>query len=215
MNIYQQELLRKLSQYECTGHYDETSKRLKVSYEGIPLCAQDEDGFLQYHEDKTVTDDWKAALDNIKEQAIKIREYVRMYEAAPGIGIPDVSEYRRMAEYGDIVLAGMHSEQNGFMFTTWRQSADKSSVANGDYSPNYDYVKKSFITRSGLLDKNRLFTEEEAANLYRCIDYTQSNCETLTFEQGQKLDILEEKYYTDIRNSKMSRLLLNRMISHK
>ena len=138
MTIYQQELLRKLSEYKCTGQYNEESKRLEVSYGGIPLCSQNEDGFLRYHGDKTVTDDWKAALKNTKEQAAKIREYVRMYETAPPMEIPDVSEYRRMAEYGDTVLAGMYSEQHGFMFTTWRQSADKSSVAHGDYSPNFD-----------------------------------------------------------------------------
>lgn len=175
MNIYQQELLRKLSEYECTGQYNEESKRLEVSYDGIPLCSQNEDGFLRYHGDKTVTDDWKAALENMKEQAAKIREYVRMYETAPPMGIPDVSKYRRMAEYGDTVLAGMYSEQHGFMFTTWRESADKTSVTHSNYSPNFDSVKESFITRSGLLDRNRLFTEDEAANLYRCIAYAQDN----------------------------------------
>ena len=50
-----------------------------------------------------------------------------------------------------------------------RQSADKSSVAHGDYTPNFDYVKESFIIRSGLLDRNRLLTEDEAANLCRYI----------------------------------------------
>lgn len=193
MTIYQQELLRKLSEYGCTGQYNETSARLEVSFDGIPLCSQNEDGFLRYHGDKTVTDDWKAALENMKEQAAKIREYVRMYETAPSMGIPDVSEYRRMAEYGDTVLAGMYSEQHGFMFTTWRQSADKSSVAHGDYSPNFDYVKEAFITRSGLLDKNKLFTEDEAENLYRCIEYAKDNCESLTYEQEQELKSLEEK----------------------
>lgn len=119
MTIYQQELLRKLSKYGCTGQYNETGERLEVSYDGIPLCSQDEDGFLQYHEDKAVTNDWKVALENMKELAAKIREYVRMYETAPPMEIPDVSQYRRMAEYGDTVLAGMYSEQHGFMFTTW------------------------------------------------------------------------------------------------
>lgn len=193
MNIYQQELLRKLSKFSCTGNYDEAGKRLEVSYDGIPLCSQDEDGYLRYHEDNTLTDDWKATLEDIKEQTAKIREYVRMYATAPQMGISSVSEYRRMAEFGDTVLAGMYSDQHGFMFTTWQQSADRRSVVNGDYSPNFDYVKESFIIRSGLLDKNRLFTEDEAADLYRCIDFAQGNCESLTFEQEQALSALEEK----------------------
>lgn len=193
MTIYQQELIRKITQYGCTGQYGEEDKMLQVFYEGRPLCSQGEDGFLRYHEDKIVTEDWKAALENMKEQAAKIREYVRMYETAPGMGIPEVSEYRRMAEYGNIVLAGMYSEQYGFMFTTWQQSADKTSVAHGDYTPNFDYAKESFITRSGLIDRHRLFAEDEAADLYRCIDYTRNNCEWLTYKQGQALDRLVEK----------------------
>lgn len=193
MTIYQQELLRKLSQYGCAGQYNEEKELLEVSYDGIPLCSQDEDGFLIYHGNKTVTDDWKTALENMKNQASKIREYVRLYKTAPGMSIPDVSQYRRMAEYGDTVLAGMYSEQHGFMFTTWRQSADKSSVAHGDYTPNFDYVKEAFITRSGLLDKNKLFTEDEAEKLYRCIAYAQDNCESLTYEQERELKALEEK----------------------
>ena len=62
MTIYQQELLRKLSKYGCTGRYDEASERLEVFRDGSPICSKDEDGFLQYHGDKTVTDDWESAL---------------------------------------------------------------------------------------------------------------------------------------------------------
>lgn len=98
-----------------------------------------------------------------------------------------------MAEYGDIVLAGTYNEENGFMFTAWRQNADKTVVAGGDYSPDFDYVKKSFVTRSGLLNQNQLFNENETANLYCFINYTQVNCDSLTFKQKMELKTLEEK----------------------
>ncbi|MFR9310121.1 hypothetical protein [Hydrogeniiclostridium mannosilyticum] len=192
MNIYQQELLRKVQTLGCTGDYDETSEKMNVRYEGILLCKQDKDGYLTY-DARSFTPTMCDKLEEIKEQAAAIREYAGMYETAPPMGISDVPEYRRMAEYGDTVLAGMYSEQYGFMFTTWRQSADKSSVAHGDYSPNFDYAKESFITRSGLLDRNRLFTEDEAANLYRCITYTQDNYDSLTYKQERELKSLEEK----------------------
>ena len=165
---------------------------MNVRYEGILLCKQDKDGYLTY-DARSFTPTMCDKLEEIKEQAAAIREYAGMYETAPPMGISDVPEYRRLAEYGDTVLAGMYSEQYGFMFTTWRQSADKSSVAHGDYSPNFDYAKESFITRSGLLDRNRLFTEDEAANLYRCITYTQDNYDSLTYKQERELKSLEEK----------------------
>lgn len=48
MNIYQQELLRKVQTLGCTVDYDETSEKMNVRYEGILLCKQDKDGYLTY-----------------------------------------------------------------------------------------------------------------------------------------------------------------------
>ncbi len=61
------------------------------------------------------------------------------------------------------------------------------------YSPNYEYVKEAFAIRAGLVDRCRLFTPEEAASLYRCVDFTRNNCMTLTWEQEQELNALTEK----------------------
>ena len=63
----------------------------------------------------------------------------------------------------------------------------------GDYSPNYEYVKEAFSVRSGLVSKERLFSENESAYLYRCVDFTKANCETLTYGQERQLDRLQEK----------------------
>ena len=47
--------------------------------------------------------------------------------------------------------------------------------------------------RSGLVNKHRLFSENESADIYRCVDFTKANCETLTYEQARLLDKLQEK----------------------
>ena len=91
------------------------------------------------------------------------------------------------------MLAATYNEKNGFMFCTWKQNADGDSVFWGDYSPNYEYVKEAFAVRSGLVSKERLFSENESAYLYRCVDFTKGNCETLTYEQERQLDKLQEK----------------------
>ena len=46
--------------------------------------------------------------------------------------------------------------------------------------------------RSGLVRKDRLFSENESADLYRCVDFAKANCETLTYEQERQLDKLQE-----------------------
>ena len=47
--------------------------------------------------------------------------------------------------------------------------------------------------RSGLISKDRLFSENESAYLCRCVDFAKGNCETLTYEQERQLDKLQEK----------------------
>ena len=70
---------------------------------------------------------------------------------------------------------------------------DSDSVFWGDYSPNYEYVREAFAVRSGLVNKYRLFSENESADLYRCLDFAKANCETLTYEQERQLDKFQEK----------------------
>ena len=122
-----------------------------------------------------------------------MREYVGLCEHAPQMKAADVSDYRQLAAFGDTVLAATDSEKNGFMFCTWKQNADGNSVFWGDYSPNYEYVKKAFAVRSGLVSKHRLFSENESADLCCCVDFAKANCETLTYEQARLLDKLQEK----------------------
>ena len=74
-----------------------------------------------------------------------------------------------------------------------QMKADGDSVFWGDYSPNYEYVKEAFAVRSGLVSKDRLFSENESAYLCRCVDFAKANCETLTYEQERQLDKLQEK----------------------
>lgn len=141
MTLYQQEMLRKLGRLDCAGRYDEEKGLLVISSGGTGLCCQDKKGYLSWESEKIRTEEEKAVLSQIGEQAKLIRAYVGQYENSPSMGIPEVEGYRRMAECGDTVMAGMYSEQHGFMFTTWTQNGDRSRVTNGDYSPNYEYVK--------------------------------------------------------------------------
>ena len=122
-----------------------------------------------------------------------MREYVSLYEHAPQMKAADVSDYRQLAAFGDTVLAATYSEKNGFMFCTWKQNADGDPVFWGDYSPNYEYAKEAFAVRSDLVSKHRLFSENESADLCRCVGFAKANCETLTYEQERQLDKLQEK----------------------
>ena len=193
MTIYQQELLRKLPKLGCEGRMDETDETLYVIYKKEALCWQDRQGFLSYTRETSSPAERDEKLEAAKESAAAIREYAGLYEISPPMEIEGIREYRKLAEYGDTILGGMYSEKYGFMFSTWKTNADRSYAVQGDYSPSYAYAKESFVTRSGLVNENRLFSPQEAADLHAAVEYTRNNYETLSWEQEQRFKSLVEK----------------------
>ena len=204
MTIYQAELLRRLPQLECTGYYGYRDGLLHIFHEDFPLCRQTPDGFVRFCEDQLDALSQTELYYKVQEEASAIREYVSLYEAAPQMNISGVKEFRSLSEYGKIVLAAKYNERHGFTFTTWEQNKQSDRVDAGDYTSDYRHAKESFICRSGLISKERLFSLQEAENLYRCVDYARNHCGSLTFEQSKALDELAEKLsfgYPEIENN--------------
>lgn len=166
---------------------------LKVSSDGMPLCRVKYNGNCIVNDNPYLSEEYLGKIAEVQNDLLTVKEYVGLYEHAPQMKAADVSEYRQLASFGDTVLAAKHSENHGFEFVTWKQSADGRAVFWGDYSPSYEYVKEAFAVRSGLIPESRLFSEQETANLCRCVDFAKANCETLTYGQEQQLDKLEEK----------------------
>ena len=189
--MLQKELAKRLK-----ARYDtkmDSNEWLEVSSDGIPLCRIKYNGQFLSNADQNLSCEYRSKIADIQDEISTVREYVGLYEHAPQMKAADVSDYRQLAAFGDTVLAATYSEKNGFMFCTWKQNTDGNSVFWGDYSPNYEYVKEAFSVRSGLVSKERLFSENESAYLYRCVDFAKANCETLTYEQERQLDKLQEK----------------------
>lgn len=166
---------------------------LEVSSDGIPLCRVKYNGNCIVNDNKFLSDEYLGKITDVQNELLTVKEYIALYEHAPQMRADGVSDYRQLASFGDTVLAATYSEKNGFMFCTWKQNEDGDSVYWGDYSPNYEYVKEAFAVRSGLVSKDRLFSENESADLYRCVGFAKANCETLTYEQERLLDKLQEK----------------------
>ncbi len=206
MNIYQQELLRKVRLLGCSGNYDEDSGKLNVQYEGVPLCKQDKDGYLSY-DSRTFTPALCDKLEEVKKQATAIRDYVDIYKNSPFMSIESLKGYRRFAEYGDTVLGGKYNEKYGFEFATWKQDKDRSYVVHGDYTADYDYAKRSLACRSGLVDETHLYSQKEAKDIYAAIEYTRNNCGDLSYERDERLKKLQKKLacgYLEIEESSPS-----------
>jgi len=143
--MLQKELAKRLK-----ARYDtkmDGNEWLEVSSDGIPLCRIKYNGQFLSNADQNLSCEYRSKIADIQDEISTVREYVGLYEHAPQMKAADVSDYRQLAAFGDTVLAATYSEKNGFMFCTWKQNTDGNSVFWGDYSPNYESVMSTVLSR--------------------------------------------------------------------
>ena len=89
-------------------------------------------------------------------------------EAAPQLKASGLDgDYRILADFGGTVLAGTPSKY-GVQFVTWDWDYDRTGVVHGHYfMENYDAAKQDFATRSGLIQKEQLFSPEQLTEIFR------------------------------------------------
>ena len=117
---------------------------LEVSSDGIPLCRIKYNGQFLSNADQNLSDEYRSKIADIQNENSTVREYVRLYEHAPQMNADGVTDYRKLAAFGDTVLAATYSEKKSFLCCTWTQNADGDSMFWEYYSPNYEYVKEYF-----------------------------------------------------------------------
>lgn len=137
--------------------------------------------------------------DVVTRVTSQVCEYTgAMAAAAPRLKASGLHEdFRLLAEYNGIVLAGRKLDWGqGYQFVTWTRSPDRTAVAHGHYydgGDTYEAAKLDFACRAGLVDEYRQFTDEQLAEVYRCVSetldseypITQEREKTLTAVMGQ------------------------------
>ena len=134
----------------------------QVSYLGKPLCQLTESGGITFK-----PDDVKGKLrESVKNRALEIirntNEYMRQMELAPFLEADGLEEkFKLLAEFNGVVFAAQHSKY-GVQFVTWDRTYDQKGVTQGHYfSGNYAEAKRDFVVRSGLVERERLFTDQQ------------------------------------------------------
>lgn len=164
------------------GFTTETSEEaiVTVSAAGHPLCQINGSGGIRREE-------LEGGLEYACDQAVTIArstaEYMRLMESAPVLKADGLTgAYRLLAEFNDVVLAGHERDSAyGVEFITWERTYDRAGVWQGHYyENNYSGARQDFAVRSGLLDQDRLFTNEQLAEVYRCIHETLDSEYTIT-----------------------------------
>ena len=134
-----------------------------------PLCRITGKGSVFYRREDADTPQAEDALYRVEDIAAKTLEYMTAMEAAPQLKASGLDgDYRILADFGGTVLAGSPSKY-GVQFVTWDWDYDRTGVVHGHYfMENYDGAKQDFATRSGLIQKEQVFSPEQLTEIFRC-----------------------------------------------
>ena len=145
------------------------------------------------------------AYFEIKKIAGTVSEYCTAYEKSAPLTADGLSEkYRCLAEFNQTVLAAKYNNEYGFEFVTWDRTFDGKAVCQGKYFEDYAAAKENFATRSGLIDKDRLFGTEELEWLGKCVKFTVRHNGDLKFDDCEFLEKLNEKISENIPEQQQS-----------
>ena len=168
---------------------------LPVCWEKGRLCRISGKGSVFYRREDADTPQAEDALYRVEDIAAKTLEYMTAMEAAPQLKASGLDEdYRILADSGGTVLAGTPS-RHGVQFVTWDWDYDCTGVSHGHYfMENYDAAKRDFATRSGLIQKEQLFSPEQMAEIYRCCaDSVDGDFFELTGEQEKMIRSVQQQ----------------------
>ena len=138
------------------------------------------------------------AYFEIKKIAGTVSEYCSAYEKATPLVADGLSgNYRCLAEFNGTVLAAKHTEY-GFEFVTWDRTFDGKAVCQGNYYTDYASAKENFAVRSGMVDKNKIFSTKELEQLEKCVNFTMRHNGDLKFDDCDFLKKISEKISENI-----------------
>lgn len=190
---YLQEVALNLQHKGFTVKQGAEEDRLTVELDGRCLCSVLDTGAVRYWKEDVEGDIRNAALDRVTDITRTTAEYMSRIEAAPQLGIGPKGDYRLLADFNDVVLAG-HPTQYGVEFITWERVQEGTALHQGNYygpgagTDSYAAAKRGFAARSGLIPQSALFTPEQLTEVYRSIHETLDGDYPITDERRKLLE---------------------------
>ena len=133
----------------------------------------------------------------IQPATIRVFEQAAAWERAPAAPFKDLSNYRILSEYNNIVLAARDDSALGYgyglHFTTWEYGYNHEGFSHGHYTTDYDSVKEDFAVRCGLVNRYKMFNETELKLIRQGLVHLGADCQDLTTEQMTNVGKLIEK----------------------
>ncbi len=142
---------------------------LPIEKDSHQICNVNIHGNVSYDPDHVRRNGLEDALDQVRYIADETLTYMKQMTAAPPLTADGLTgNYRLLAEFGNVVLAGHERERGcGVEFVTWERLRDGTELWQGHYYGNdYAAAKQDFATRSGLLPSGLLFTQDQLAVIF-------------------------------------------------
>ncbi len=168
--------------------------RLPILLDGQEIGVVTLDGGMRIRKEFIDQADASDLYHRVGTIAAEVQEYMNLMESAPplkasGLDMP----YRQLADFNGYVLGGVESKR-GVQFTTWQWAYNKEGLTLGHYCGNdYDAAKEDFAIRCGMVRKQVFFTDEQLAEIYRCIQDTLDHQYDITYEQEHLMKDTQEQ----------------------
>ena len=165
-----------------------------VRWNEQPLCSVDRDGIVRFRPADITGPEVDRQLRTVIQAAGQVKEYMRIFERAPAlkaVGLEDT--YKVLADFGDAVLAGQLGKK-GARFVTWEWDFDRQGVHAGHYfMENYEAAKQDFAVRAGLVESQRLFSDEQLAVIRNACAFALEDDATLSYAEEKQLQSVQEQ----------------------
>ena len=167
---------------------------IHVRWNEKPLCSVDRDGIVRFRPADIIGPEADRQLRTVMQTAAQTKEYMRVFERAPAlkaIGLEDT--FKVLADFGDAVLAGQLGKK-GAKFVTWEWDFDRKGVHAGHYHmENYEAAKLDFAVRAGLINEQRLFSDEQLAAIRNACEFALEDDATLSYAEEKQLQSVQEQ----------------------
>ena len=167
---------------------------IHVRWNEKPLCSVDRDGIVRFRPADIIGPEADRQLRTVMQTAAQTKEYMRVFERAPAlkaIGLEDT--FKVLADFGDAVLAGQLGKK-GAKFVTWEWDFDRRGVHAGHYHmENYEAAKLDFAVRAGLINEQRLFSDEQLVVIKNACEFALEADATLSYAEEKQLQSVQEQ----------------------
>ena len=167
---------------------------IHIRWNEKPLCSVDRDGIVRFRPVDITGPEVDRQLRTVIQVAEQVKEYMRIFERAPAlkaVGLEDT--YKVLADFGDAVLAGQLGKK-GARFVTWEWDFDRQGVHAGHYfMENYEAAKQDFAVRAGLVESQRLFSDEQLAVIRNACAFALEDDATLSYAEEKQLQSVQEQ----------------------